>query len=149
MSRRGVPNFNATPAQREAVKLYAAAGIPHEHIAMLITNGDGGPSISVDTLTRHFADELAMGLSSAIGRVTATLFSFISGSVQGAMPSDRLRATMFFLNTRGKWATNANVDAPEPDAQDEVAIAAQIAGLLERAQRRAKEAAGKDGGSLH
>lgn len=138
MSRKGIPNFVPTPEQRAQVEMYAAVGIAHVQIAMLIKGKDGQP-ISVDTLTRHFEAELELGLSKTVAMIAGKLVALALGQ-HGAAPdasaADRLRAMMFFLNTRGKWATNAIVEAPEADDADDTATAARIAGLLEKAARQ-------------
>jgi hypothetical protein len=145
VTRKGKPNFEPTKAQRDQVEMYAAVGITHVQIAMLIM-GENGEPISVDTLKRHFSPELDIGL--------AKVKSLIAGKVVGmalaspgpngasdATAADRLRAAMFFLNTRGGWATNENVNDTrgEEDDGDETAIAARIAGLIERARRKAEK----------
>jgi hypothetical protein len=136
----GIPNFKPTDTQREQVKMMAAIGTPHELIAKLIKNGEGGPSISVDTLVKHFASELEHGLEEAKTMVVGKLMRFINGTNPKANGADELRAIMFFLNTRGGWATTAKVehDAAEPEELDEVAVAARVSALIEKGLRAGK-----------
>lgn len=61
------PSFAITPELREAVARLAAVGTKHDVIARIV-------KISVDTLTRHFATELAWGLTEANAVIAATLY---------------------------------------------------------------------------
>lgn len=144
MSRKGIPNFVPTDEQRQQVEMYAAVGITHVQIAMLIKGADGNP-ISVDTLTRHFGPELDTGLAKVKALIAGKVVGMALASpgpngASDASAADRLRAAMFFLNTRGGWATNENVNLPESDDQDETAVAARLAGLVEKGRRMAQKA---------
>ena len=142
MTRKGIPNFEPTTEQRQQVEMYAAVGITHVQIAMLIKGADGN-AISVDTLTRHFKDELEIGLSKVKALVAGKVVGMALASpgpngASDASAADRLRAAMFFLNTRGGWATNENInDVTDREEPDETAVAARVAGLLEKARRKA------------
>ncbi len=137
MSRKGIPNFKPTPEQREQVEMLAAIGTPHEHIVLVVKN-DGTP-ISVDTLTRHFVDELAGGLAKANSLVAGKLMRTALGRNEKATAADELRAQMFWLNTRGGFDHRNRVieETPEDDELDDVAVAARIAGIMERGRRKA------------
>lgn len=138
----GATNFKPTPEQREQVEMLAAIGVPHEVIAQLVKNSAGNP-ISVDTLTKHFADELVLGLHKANSMMAGRLYRVAMGRNEKATAADELRAIMFWLNTRGGFATTAKVETSEADEdQDEVAVAAKIAGLLEKGKRLARKAGG-------
>lgn len=138
MSRKGIPNFQPTEEQRRQVEMMAAIGIPHEHIAQLVLHA--GKPISTDTLTRHFSDELAVGLSKALSMAGGKLFSIALGQNDKASVTEQLRALMFIFNTRGGWATHAKVEDQRDgdDEQDETAVAARIAGLIEKGLRKGK-----------
>lgn len=136
MTRRGRKNFEATESERRNVELYAAAGISHEQIAMLITR-DGKP-ISVDTLTRHFPLELSTGNSKATAVVAGKLY-------QKALAGD-VTSMIFWLKTRAGWReTNRQEHVPiDPEAEERTELddAARMASLVEAAKRRKTKSGG-------
>lgn len=139
MSRKGIPNFEATPQQRELVGMYSAVGISHEQIALIINHL--GEPISVDTLTRHFPTELATGLSKTTAMVAGRLVRTALGNNDKALASDELRAQMFYLKTRAGWREVDRQEVVFPDAgEDEgdiAAVSSRVAGLIEKGLRRA------------
>jgi hypothetical protein len=87
--------FIPTDAQRENVELLAAVGTVHPLIARMILKENGKP-ISTKTLTRHFKDELELGLAKANGIVGGKLFEMASDGHHDA-------CTMFWMKTRAGW----------------------------------------------
>jgi hypothetical protein len=141
MSRKGVPNFAATPQDRELVKMCAAVGVSHEQMALMIERPDPEGllhPISVDTLTRHFASELASGKSRIVVTIAGRLVRTALGSNEKAQVADELRAQMFFLKTQAGWRETVGIDLPsDDDDRDDTALAAAVAGLIEKGRRQA------------
>lgn len=59
--------------------------------------------ISVDTLQRHFAEELTGGRAEIVASVGATFIGFVLGTIKD-IPKDRLDAMKFFLSRMGTWS---------------------------------------------
>lgn len=87
--------FIPTDEQRKQVSLLAAVGTVHPLIARMILKEDGKP-ISTKTLTRHFKDELDLGLAKANCIVGGKLFEMASDGKHDA-------CTMFWMKTRAGW----------------------------------------------
>jgi hypothetical protein len=87
--------FEPTKEQRENVELLAAVGTVHPLIARMILKENGKP-ISTKTLTRHFKDELELGLAKANGIVGGKLFEM-------AISGNHDACTMFWMKTRAGW----------------------------------------------
>lgn len=138
MSRKDVPNFEPSDKQREEVMVFASVGVPHEYIAMLVKNGE--TPISVDTLTRHFKEELAEGKAKVIGMVGGKLVRTALGQNAKANAREELIACMFFLKTQAQWRETERHDHffPEMDGNeaDDTAQAARLASIIEGARRR-------------
>src|SRR3954451_2861807 len=84
--RRG----QATADQRQTVKALAGYGLPRKEIARVIGLD------SVETLCKHFHDELTLGPLEAHSNVLSSLFRMaLSGN-----PA----AIMFWLKTRARWS---------------------------------------------
>jgi hypothetical protein len=65
----GRPAFEPLETERKQVEALSGYGLPLDQIAVLVRKG-----ISVDTLTKHFADELISGKAKANSQVGRTLF---------------------------------------------------------------------------
>jgi hypothetical protein len=91
------PRFNPTEAQRLTVKSLAACGIRQEEIASKI--GIRSPK----TLRKHFAHELASGVTDANYKVAKTVYE---KAVKGDM-----YAAQFWLRCRGGWKDRAVFEA--------------------------------------
>jgi len=83
--------FEPTPADRKQVEALSGYGLPIEQIAVLVQDG-----ISVDTLTKYFAQELISGKSKANAQVGKTLF-------QKVMAGDTT-AAIWWSKTQMRWA---------------------------------------------
>jgi hypothetical protein len=145
---RAVP-FEATVAERDLVKMCASVGVSQEQMALMIKRPDAagiGKPISVDTLTRHFADELASGKAQTVVLIAGRLVRTALGQNTKAGPRDELSAQMFYLQTPAGWRETVGIDLPPPgdseDGPDLIAIAARIAGLVEKGRRKALQIAG-------
>lgn len=138
MSRKDVPNFEPTEKQREEVTVYASVGVPHEEIAKLVKNGDR--AISADTLVRHFKAELAEGKARVLAMVGGRLVQTALGKVAKATGREELTAQIFFLKTQGGWRETDRTEHFFPEGngedQDDTAIAARVASLIETGRRR-------------
>ena len=135
MSRKGIPNFKPSDEQRKLVKQLAGVGIPHEQMRLLVKGADGSP-ISVDTLTRHFPDELEEGRVSTIAQVAGKLVA----TALGAPSPQATTSQIFFLKTQAGWRETVGVEHALPDNEDVDAldVATKIAGLIEKGRRAAK-----------
>ena len=87
----GQPKFDPTAAHRAQVLVSAGVGSPHWLIASNL-------GISEDTLTRHFADELAKGRARAIEQMAKTCYARALGTGVGAHV-----LMMFWLKTQAGW----------------------------------------------
>ena len=87
----GQPKFVPTPAHHAQVLASAGVGSPHGLIASNL-------GISEDTLTRHFADELAKGRARAIEQMAKTCYARALGTGVGAHV-----LMMFWLKTQAGW----------------------------------------------
>lgn len=84
-----------TDEDRRKVKALAAVGTRQEDIALVM-------SMSVDTLARHYRQELDHGRIEAVARVAQSLY-------QAAVGGDRT-AQIFYLKTQGGWRETTNVE---------------------------------------
>lgn len=94
-TRGRVLAFEATDEQREIVSELSGLGTRHVDICRFIKDANGKP-ISVDTLTKHFGEELEHGRAVANGKVASTLFKM---AISGLSPA----STFFWLKTRAGW----------------------------------------------
>lgn len=93
--------FIATPAQRALVERAAAFGIRQDIICQLVTwdpKGDGVlQPISVPTLEKHFATEIAQATAKLVINIANPLFE----TATDRKHKSHALAAMFFLRTRG------------------------------------------------
>jgi len=87
----GRPAFEPTDADRKQVEALSGYGLPIDQIAILI--GDG---IHIDTLRKHFANELISGKAKANSGVGRTLFQKAMGGHTSAM--------IWWTKTQMRWA---------------------------------------------
>lgn len=92
----GRPPLEVTDQMREMVKELASLGTRHADICRFVKNSRGVP-ICVDTLVKHFGEELELGRIEANARVAATLYKM---AVSGDSPA----STFFWLKTRARWS---------------------------------------------
>ena len=91
MPGAGRPKFEPVDAERKQVEAFSGYGLPIEQIAILIREG-----ISVDTLRKHFSNELVAGKAKANSGIGRTLF-------QKAMGGDTT-AMIWWSKTQMRWA---------------------------------------------
>lgn len=93
MPHKGKPKvFEATADQRKLVELYTALGNTQEQVALLL-------GVSIDTLQRHFRDELNTGALRANAMIGGKLFN-------KALAGDNA-SIFFWLKTRARWRESA------------------------------------------
>ena len=93
----GRPGFEPSETERKQVEALSGYGLPLDQIAVLVRKG-----ISVDTLTKHFADELISGKAKANSQVGRTLF-------QKATSGDTT-AMIWWTKTQMKWSETQKVE---------------------------------------
>ena len=93
----GRPAFEPSETERKHVEALSGYGLPLDQIAVLVRKG-----ISVDTLTKHFADELISGKAKANSQVGRTLF-------QKATSGDTT-AMIWWSKTQMKWSETQKVE---------------------------------------
>lgn len=99
--------FEPTPQDRALVETLAGYGVPQEGIAKLV-------KISIPTLTKHFAEELEVGVLKANLAVAGNLFRMATGDGKGAAVS-----AFFWLKTRARWKeTPQEVDLTVSDKRE-------------------------------
>ena len=91
MPGAGRPEFEPTDAERKQVEALSGYGLPIDQIAVLVRDG-----IHIDTLRKHFANELVAGKAKANSGIGRTLF-------QKAMGGDTT-AMIWWSKTQMRWA---------------------------------------------
>ena len=101
MTRRA---FNPTAEQRGNVEAMIGYGIPDADICLLIKNPETGKPIDLKTLRRHFASEIATGVtklkSLAGNRIVAAMLGR-DGGITDELTQAKL--LMLFAETRMGW----------------------------------------------
>lgn len=141
MARKGIPNFKPSAELRKQVRTYAAVGLTHEQMVLLIPHA--GAPISIDTLTRHFADELVAGKAQAIAQLGGRLYQIGMGQIAESSVADQSRAIMFYLKTQAGWRETDRVeidDLREDRELDDAQLASRIDALLAKGLARSKGA---------
>jgi hypothetical protein len=98
------PPFEPSEENRRTVKMLAAVGMPHEHIARKLGLG------SAKTLRKHFREELDLGAAEANAQVARSLFEMATSGMNVA-------AAIFWLTARAGWRnrpTERESHAPPP-----------------------------------
>ena len=91
MPGAGRPEFEPIDAERKQVEALSGYGLPIDQIAVLVRDG-----IHIDTLRKHFANELVSGKAKANGQVGKTLFQkVIAGDTTAAI---------WWSKTQMRWA---------------------------------------------
>jgi hypothetical protein len=93
----GRPGFEPSETERKQVEALSGYGLPLDQIAVLVRKG-----ISVDTLTKHFAEELVSGKAKANSQVGRTLFQKATGGDTTAM--------IWWTKTQMKWSETQKVE---------------------------------------
>ena len=105
MSRRA---FKPTAEQRRWVEAMIGYGIPEAEIRLLIKHPQTGEAISLETLRKHFAEEIATGAVKVKALIGERIVGCILGR-DGSLGDDRARvrlATLFAKARMGWTATN-------------------------------------------
>ncbi len=90
------PRYLPTDADRNTVRIMAAAGISQEHIALCIASRAGGHhGISETTLRKHFDRELKTAYHMANAQAVAKLFEAVNRGEGWAV--------CFWLKCRARW----------------------------------------------
>ncbi len=84
-----------TAETRRLVEQHAAVGTPHQQIGKLL-------GVSVNTLKKHYREELDLGLARANAVVASTLFS--------QAKAGNITAAIFWMKTRGGWRETAKLE---------------------------------------
>ena len=116
MPGAGRPAFEASETERKQVEALSGYGLPLEQIAVLVRKG-----ISVETLTKHFADELVSGKAKANSQVGRTLF-------QKATSGDTT-AMIWWTKTQMKWSETQKVEHTGKDGGPITMAAVNLKGL--------------------
>jgi hypothetical protein len=85
----GRPKHEPTDQMRGEVRAYATIGTPHKDIALLI-------NLSLETLLKHYPEELAMGKARGIAQVAKTLY-------ECATVLKQPWAVCFYLKVQAGW----------------------------------------------
>ena len=88
----GRPPHQPDAASRRLVEHHAAIGTPHQSIAKLL-------KLSLNTLKKHYPEELELGLARANAVVGGTLFA--------EAKKGNITAAIFWMKTRGGWRETA------------------------------------------
>ena len=96
----GRPPHEPTPALRRLVEHHAATGTLHRQIAKLL-------GLSLNTLKKHYREELDLGLARANAVVSGTLFA--------EAKRGNITAAIFWMKTRGGWRESVRVEATGAD----------------------------------
>ena len=91
----GRPPHEPTRETRRMVEHHAAIGTPHAQIAKLL-------ALSVNTLKKHYGEELELGLARANAVVSGTLFT--------EAKRGNITAAIFWMKTRGGWRETSRVE---------------------------------------
>ena len=101
MSRRP---FKPTPEQRGWVEAMICYGMPEAEIRLLIKHPQTGEPISLETLRKHFAKEIATGAAKAKVLVGDRILGWILGR-DGDLLDDRTRVKLaiYYAKARMGW----------------------------------------------
>ena len=91
MPGAGRPQFKPIDAERKQVEALSGYGLPIDQIAVLVRDG-----IHIDTLRKHFSNELVAGKAKANSAIGRTLF-------QKAMGGDTT-AMIWWSKTQMRWS---------------------------------------------
>jgi hypothetical protein len=105
--RPGRPQHKPTDFDRGRVSVWAEGGTPQATIARKL-------HLAIDTLRKHYADELAEGSDAASSDVVVRLYDIAMGK-HGAGVRDQLLAQMFWLKCRKGWKDRQAIVHENPD----------------------------------
>jgi hypothetical protein len=93
----GRPAFVPTDAERKQVEALSGYGLPFEQIAVLVRGG-----IGIDTLMKHFSEELVAGKGKANAKIGQTLFQKAASGDTAAM--------IWWSKTQMRWAETQKLE---------------------------------------
>lgn len=125
MPGAGRPAFEPTAHERRQVEAMSGYGLPIDQIAVLVRDG-----INVDTLRKHFSQELISGKAKANAQVGKTLF-------QKVMAGDTT-AAIWWTKTQMRWK---EVQQHEVTGKDGAPLQVQM--TVEEFRKVAESVAGK------
>jgi hypothetical protein len=133
MSRRA---FKPTAEQRGWVEAMIGYGMPEAEIRLLIKHPQTGEPISLETLRKHFAEEIATGAVKAKALVGDRIVAWILGR-DGDLLDDRTRGrlAMLFAKAQMGWTVanrQQSVDPPIDVADAEQDLDEKLARLMRR-----------------
>jgi hypothetical protein len=133
MSRRA---FKPTAEQRGWVEAMSGYGMPEAEIRLLIKHPQTGEPISLETLRKHFAEEIATGAVKAKALVGDRIVAWILGR-DGDLLDDRTRGrlAMLFAKAQMGWTVanrQQSVDPPIDVADAEQDLDEKLARLMRR-----------------
>ena len=95
----GCPPHRPDAALRRLVEHHAAIGTLHQQIAKVL-------GLSLNTLKKHYREELDLGLARANAVVSGTLFNLARNG--------NVTAAIFWMKTRGGWQERAGLELSGP-----------------------------------
>lgn len=105
-----VAKHEPTDRDRKVVKAMASYGMAQDIIAETL-------AISEPTLRKHYRSELALARSEFHTAIANRLALFAAGRVEGALPSDSLRACIFIAKTQLRWRESESVEVTGKDGK--------------------------------
>lgn len=96
---RGRPLFQATEEDKQKVELMIGLGLTLHEISMLVFNPETGKGISVNTLQKHFADEIARGA----GKIKAIIAGALFKKAKSHDHPQAAISAMFMMKCRFGW----------------------------------------------
>jgi len=117
------PAFKPTAEQRDWVEAMIGYGMPEAEIRLLIKHPQTGKPISLETLRKHFAEEIATGAVKLKALVGNRIMGWILGR-DGGLQDDRarIRLAVLFARARMGWTVANRQQSVEPPIDVEAAV---------------------------
>src|SRR5215831_3622096 len=117
------PAFKPTAEQRGWVEAMIGYGMPEAEIRLLIKHPQTGEPISLETLRKHFAEEIATGAVKLKALVGNRIMGWILGR-DGGLQDDRarIRLAVLFARARMGWTVANRQQSVEPPIDVEAAV---------------------------
>jgi len=107
--------YQPTDSDRRLVEALVGCKITQDEIRLLIVNPKTGKPISLQTLNRHYRQELRVGRVKAIVGAYGNLRRAMNGKVSAPM----VTANIFFLKCNGWRETPQGMQMLNPDGNDQ------------------------------